>query len=47
MLHGEFNDKEAVKLPNLLDTNQLAMIYSTGLFFTDLKQDNLEAIEKN
>ena len=46
MLHGEFNDKEAVKLPNLLDTNQLAMIYSTGLFFTDLKQDNLEAIEK-
>ena len=47
MLHGEFNYKEAAKLPSLLDTHQLAMIYSTGLFFIDLKQDNLEAIEKN
>lgn len=47
MLHGQFNDKEAAKLPKVMDVNQLAMIHSTGLFFTNLEQENLEAIEKN
>lgn len=47
MLHGRFDDKEAAKLPKLMDTEQLAMIYTTGLFFINLNQDNLENIEKN
>ncbi|MBG9991601.1 MULTISPECIES: hypothetical protein [unclassified Pseudoalteromonas] len=47
MLHGKFDDKEAAKLPSLIDMQQLGMIHTTGLFFTNLAQENLEAIEKN
>lgn len=47
MLHGKFNDKEAAKLPKLMDVHQLGMIHTTGLFFTNLDQENLESIEKN
>ena len=47
MLHGVFNDKEAAKLPNLLDVQQLGMIHTTGLFFMKLEQEHLEATEKN
>lgn len=47
MLHGNFDEDAAKKLPFLMDTNQLAMIHSTGMFFTNLQQENLEAIEKN
>jgi len=47
MLHGKFDAKQAPKLKKLMDTNQLAMIHTTGLFFTNLEQDNLEDMEKN
>jgi|GEM_PF-1181655 len=47
MLHGKYDDKEAAKLPQLMDVDQLGMIHTTGLFFTNLSQDNLETIEKN
>ncbi|WP_105215694.1 hypothetical protein [Pseudoalteromonas sp. T1lg22] len=47
MLHGQFNDKEAAKLPQLLDVHQLGMIHTTGLFFTNLTQEHLEETEKN
>lgn len=47
LLHGKFDDEEAAKLPSLLDTSQLAQIYTTGLFFTDLSQSSLEQTEKN
>lgn len=47
MLHGKYDDKEAAKLPKLMDVEQLGMIHTTGLFFTNLSQDNLETIEKN
>ncbi len=46
MLHGRFDEEEAAKLPSLMDVEQLGMIHTTGLFFTDLNQVNLEAIEK-
>lgn len=47
MLHGKWDHKEAAKLPSLLDMHQLGVIHTTGLFFTNLKQENLEALEKN
>jgi len=47
MLFGKFNDKEAKKLPKQMDVSQLAMIHTTGLFYTNMSQDNLEQLEKN
>jgi len=47
MLHGKFNDKESAKLLKTLDVYQLTKIHTTGLFFTNLEQENLEGIEKN
>lgn len=47
MLYGKFDDKKAAKLPQLMDSMQLAMIHSTGLLFTNLEQENLESLEKN
>ena len=47
MLYGKFDAKACLKLSKLMDTNQLASIYTTGLFFMNLEQENLEAIEKN
>lgn len=47
MLHGEFNSELAATLPSKLDTNQLTQLHTTGLFFIDLTQKNLESIEKN
>lgn len=47
MLHGKFDEKESKKLMDLLDNEKLVLIHSTGLFFTNVKQENLEQIEKN
>ena len=47
MLHGKWDSEEAAKLPSLLDMHQLGAIHTTGLFFVNLKQENLEALEKN
>lgn len=47
MLHGRFDEKESKKLAELMDNEQLVLIHMTGLFFMNLKQSNLEELEKN